>query len=101
MFQEILLNHQELIAICQELSVKRLEIFGSALREDFDKQRSDIDFFYELKGNTNLLRRYLNLKSRLEKLFERKIDLIAEKHITNPFLKSSLANSPRKLVYEA
>ena len=34
----------QLVALCQKYHVRRLDVFGSAARDDFDEQSSDIDF---------------------------------------------------------
>lgn len=41
----IIEQHREgLEAACREYGVRRLELFGSAARDDFDEERSDLDF---------------------------------------------------------
>ena len=39
---------------CRRLNVKRLEVFGSAARGDFDPEKSDIDFLVEFGKNTKV-----------------------------------------------
>jgi hypothetical protein len=36
----------EIAGLCRKHGVKRLELFGSAARGDFDPGRSDVDFFF-------------------------------------------------------
>ena len=79
----------EIIAICQRYKVIRLEAFGSAARgTDFDPVRSDVNFLVEFKP---LL---------VPGLFERKIDLIRDGTIRNPYRKASI-DEDRELVFEA
>lgn len=41
-------QHKEAIrALCREFGVKRLELFGSAATDEFDPDRSDVDFLVE------------------------------------------------------
>ena len=41
-------QHLEAIrALCREYGVARLEVFGSAATEEFDPDRSDVDFIVE------------------------------------------------------
>ncbi|MDP6042509.1 MAG: nucleotidyltransferase domain-containing protein [Candidatus Latescibacteria bacterium] len=87
--------------ICERLSIKRLEVFGSSLRDDFDTNASDIDFFYEFESAENLFERFMSLKRELEELFGRKVDLLKEAQIQNPFIKEQIANAPRKTLYAA
>ncbi|MGN6627162.1 MAG: nucleotidyltransferase family protein, partial [Tepidisphaeraceae bacterium] len=40
-------NREQIVALCKKHGVKRLELFGSAARdEDFDPKTSDVDFLY-------------------------------------------------------
>ena len=47
MIDEIALRRDELRAVCRRFHVRRLDLFGSAARGDFDPQRSDVDFLVE------------------------------------------------------
>ncbi len=45
----------ELIALCRQYDVARLEVFGSAARgTDFDPQTSDADFLVEFEPESDL-----------------------------------------------
>ncbi|MFH1861831.1 MAG: nucleotidyltransferase domain-containing protein [bacterium] len=81
---------QDIARICLDLRVKRLELVGSAAREDFQPESSDIDVLVEFDGDDKLFERYFSLKSQLEKLFGRHVDVIQEKAVKNPFVKNSL-----------
>ena len=63
---------------CHRLNVRRLEVFGSAARGDFDPEKSDIDFLVEFENfnSPKILDRYLDLAESLEALFNRKVDLV-------------------------
>ena len=80
----------QLTELCRKLSVERLDIVGSAVRNDFDFQSSDIDVLIQFEGRENLFHRYFNLKFELEKLFGRKVDVLQERAIKNPNVKESL-----------
>jgi predicted nucleotidyltransferase len=43
----IILNHEELAAFCRERGIRKLSLFGSVLRDDFDPARSDVDALAE------------------------------------------------------
>ena len=83
---------RELLAdLCRRCRVARLAVFGSALRDDFDSQSSDLDFLVEFQPLLpgTYADTYFGLKEGLEALFQRPIDLIVESAIKNPyFLKS-------------
>jgi uncharacterized protein len=44
---------QQIAGICRKQGVKRLELFGSAVREDFDPATSDLDFLVEFLDYDN------------------------------------------------
>lgn len=80
----------ELIALCRSLSVKRLSLVGSAARDDFLPESSDIDVLIEMEGDHDLFDRYFDLKFGLENIFGRKVDVIQDGAIKNPHLRMSL-----------
>lgn len=90
----------QVIELCQSLSVRRLELVGSAAREDFDPESSDIDVLIEFKGNHALFDRYFDLKYGLESIFGRKVDVIQSGAAKNPHLRASLEHD-RIAIYEA
>ena len=91
---------QRLTELCRTLSVRRLELVGSAAREDFCPETSDIDVIIEFEGNEALFDRYFELKKGLESIFNRKVDVIQTGAITNPYLRESL-DQDRIAIYEA
>ena len=42
-------RRSEIAALCRRFHVRRLDMFGSAARGDFDPARSDIDFLVEFQ----------------------------------------------------
>jgi len=83
--------------ICQELSLQYLDLIGSAAREDFSAE-SDIDVLVTFTGDENLFERFFSLKSRLEEVFKRKVDIIEERAIRNPFFEKAV-NKDRVRVF--
>ena len=75
--------------ICKELALQRLDLIGSGTRGDFD-EKSDVDVLVTFSGDEHLFDRYFELKQRLEKLFNRKVDVIEERAIKNPYFKKSI-----------
>jgi hypothetical protein len=47
MIDEIELHRGELQALCRRFHLRRLDLFGSAARGDFDPECSDFDFVVE------------------------------------------------------
>jgi len=68
----------EINQICLRYNVKKLTIFGSALSEQFNES-SDIDFLLELESAEGGIKKYMNIKFELEKLFTRPVDLVMPK----------------------
>lgn len=92
----------EVRRICRRFHVRRLEIFGSAARGDFDPMRSDVDFVVEFERDMRVkaLDAYFGLKDALETLFGRPVDLVMSGAIENPYLRRNIDQS-RETVYAA
>ena len=91
---------REIRELCQSLAVRRLDLVGSAARDDFCPESSDVDVLIEFQGNEALFDRYFELKHGLEKIFGRKVDVIQNGSIRNPYLRESIEQD-RTSVYEA
>jgi len=93
-------NYQnDINRICIKYQIKCLTVFGSALSEHFDDS-SDIDFFLELETTKGGIKRYMDIKFELEKLFSRPVDLVMPKAIKNTRLKDYMFSNTRQ-VYAA
>ena len=82
--------------ICEKYHVKSLSVFGSALTDTFDDS-SDIDLLLELDSAENGVKRYMNIKFELERLFARPVDLVMPKAIKNQRLKHYILSNTRKI----
>ena len=87
--------------LCKKHKVKFLYGFGSAITEHFDKNTSDIDLLVEIdeadpieRGDT-----LISLWDNFEFFFKRKVDMLTEASIQNPYLKKSI-DSTKILIYE-
>jgi len=86
--------------LCKQHHVERLYLFGSALSSDFNDD-SDIDLLIQF-GNVNLadyFSNYMDLKEKLEELFNRPVDLVEEQAVRNPVFRQVL-NREKKIIYE-
>ncbi len=85
--------------LCDKYHVNSLHMFGSILTNKFHKD-SDIDLLVTFKPMSlkKYADNYFDLKFSLEDLLDRRIDLIEEKVIKNPFLKKSI-DTTKQLVY--
>ena len=88
--------------LCREHRVKSLWLFGSAVREDFEAGRSDVDAIVEFEGMDYHERadRYYALRDAMAELFGRPVDLIEEDAITNPYFRAEVDRS-RVLIHAA
>lgn len=77
-----------LIRICQRNGIRRLELFGSAAREDFQPAASDLDFIvtFDDSAGRGGFKSYLDALREFEDLLGHKVDLLEADAITNPFL---------------
>lgn len=85
----ILDRQPALAALCRRTRARRLALFGSASRGDFDPLHSDLDFLvaFEELSPAAYADAYFELKQGLEGLFERPVDLLTESSLRNPYLR--------------
>ena len=87
-------NLGEVRALCEKHGVRKLTIFGSAVKGTFDPAKSDLDFAVEFEPHPDPLergRRWLELWDDLRDLFARDVDLIVSSTIENPYIVQSIA----------
>lgn len=92
----------EVRALCEKYSVKRLTLFGSAVKGTFH-EGSDVDFLVEFLPETDPIvagRSHLKFWNELEALFGRKVDLVGHGTIENPYVAASVRRDQVDL-YEA
>lgn len=92
---------ESLRALSKKYQVKTMYVFGSSVRDSFSDS-SDIDILISFKDITieAYTDNFFNLHHDLEGLFGRKVDLITESSLSNPYLIESILES-RQLVYAA
>ena len=94
MIAEILSHREELDELCRRFHVRRLDLFGSAAGDDFDAERSDLDFLVEFEPPPGCYAdAFFGLKESLEQLFGRPVDLVAAASIRNPYFRESVQGS--------
>jgi uncharacterized protein len=94
-------NLEEIGRLCRLHGVRKLELFGSILREDFDPERSDVDMLVEFEPEAaNSFANFLQLKEALEDLFARRVDLVELRAIRNRRLRHYIEQS-KSPVYAA
>jgi predicted nucleotidyltransferase len=90
----------ELIELCENHNVKELYLFGSILTDRFSA-KSDIDMLiqFSVLDLSTYFDNYMDLKEKLEFLFQRPIDLVENQSIKNPIFRKVI-DREKKLVYE-
>ena len=100
---EVAIRQAKLRELCQQFSVERLDLFGSAASDDFDPAKSDIDLvvtFGRTPADMDGASQYFGLLRSLEALFGRHVDLLEESAIQNRFMIRELSHT-RIPVYHA
>ena len=92
---------KDFILLCKSHNVKYLYAFGSSTDDRFDPIKSDIDLLVEIDSSDPLDRgeKLLSLWDMFENFFDRKVDLLTESSIHNPYLKKSI-ESTKVLIYD-
>ena len=94
-------KYREQVAIlCQRTSARQLDACGSAVRDDFDWETSDLDFLVEFDPlpPAQYADAYFTLKEGLEALFDRSVDLVTLSSLVNPYFRDRIA-AERRTVY--
>ena len=100
MIQALKKEPGNILNLCKQYHVSRLELFGSAATSDFDSDESDFDFLVEFHPLEfgEYADAYFGLLESLEDLFNRSIDLVMISAIDNPYFLESI-NQNRVLLY--
>lgn len=92
-------RRQEVAALCRKSGARRLDIFGSANRSDFDPATSDLDFLVEFDDvpPSQYAQAYFALKEGLERLFGRPVDLVTGSSLVNPYFRERVVQERRNI----
>jgi predicted nucleotidyltransferase len=98
MNRTIINNKNKINELCLKHNVKSLYLFGSAVYSD---ENEDFDFLINFKEMDfpDYADNFLGIAEVLEKLLSKKVDLITEKSLSNPYFIESV-NKSRTLLYE-
>jgi uncharacterized protein len=95
---EIITQHlDEVRALCEKYRVRRLAIFGSAVKGTFDPATSDLDFVVEFQDEVKSWHEYFDLKFALRDLFGRDVDLVEWDADLKPYFREALEQTQRDL----
>ena len=85
--------------VCEAFGVERLELFGSAATGEVE-EANDIDFIVRFADRSpGYANRYLDFAEVLEELLDRKVDLVTERSIQNPFFRRSV-DASRQIIHD-
>lgn len=99
--QSIQPHLQTVIELLKKHKIKNAFLFGSVLSDHFNDQ-SDIDLLINFLDYSNPLeigQSIWDLEDELEALTNRKIDLLTERSLKNPYFIQEL-NNTKQLIYE-
>ena len=90
-------HRTEIEDLCKRLRIRRLDIFGSATRDDFNPN-SDVDVLVQFeRDRSDKFNRYFELKENLEDILGRSVDLVIEDAIKNPYFRMCIEKSRKNL----
>jgi hypothetical protein len=87
--------------LCKTFDIRTMYVFGSVCTDNFNDY-SDIDILISFKDISieKYTDNYFELHYRLEKLFNRRIDLLTESSLSNPYFIESIEET-KQLLYAA
>jgi predicted nucleotidyltransferase len=95
----ILAKREEIAELCRKHHVRRLSVFGSAARDDFDPATSDVDVIVEFDDIP--VGEYTDnkwaLHDELVSQFNRKVDLLTWESVKNPYMLKAILRSNETL----
>lgn len=96
----LVIPEREIKAFCERWHIIKLEIFGSAARDDFN-ETSDIDLLVEFDSSYHrTLSDQIKIQTEIEEIFRRSVDLIVRKTIQNspnPYKRNSILSSAKEI----
>jgi predicted nucleotidyltransferase len=90
-------SRSELEALCHKYHVRKLSLFGSALRDDF-RVDSDLDILVEFEPNARIGLDFITLQEELSALFGRSVDLNTAGFLSRHFRQKAVDSA--QVLYE-
>jgi len=102
MIAAIAARQSDLVKLCREFHVQRLDLFGSTLNAAFNPVHSDLDFLVEFEPLSagDYATAFFGFKEALERLFGRAVDLVVASAIRDPYFLQSVEQG-KALLYAA
>lgn len=92
-------QREAIIALCLKYGVVRMDVFGSALRDDFRPGESDVDLlvdFGPMSGHDKA-HAYFDLLDELSALFGTRVDLVMTGAVRNRFIAREIEATRQEL----
>jgi hypothetical protein len=86
------LPHDEIAAYCRRNHIRRLALFGSAVRDDFTSD-SDIDVLVEFEPGTRVGLDFFRMQDELTRIIGRKVDLNTRGFLSRYFREEVLSEA--------
>ncbi len=84
-------KRDEIAELCREFGIRRLDVFGSAVGQDFDVERSDVDVLVEFgTDDVGGLRTFFAPKDGLERILCRPVDVVSARAVRNPYFRAQV-----------
>ncbi len=102
MKNDIDLKKKKLEQICKALNIAKMYVFGYFITGGYT-EKSDIDFLISVPDNMSIedyTENYFALHCQLRELFNREVDVVTERTLSNPYFIESI-NESKQLIYEA
>jgi predicted nucleotidyltransferase len=94
-------NLDQIAELCREYRVQSLAVFGSAATATANEDANDVDLICDLgEYEARVYRRFFDFADAMEGLLGKKVDLMTEEQIQNPYFRYSV-NQSRTTIYEA
>ena len=96
----ITVKDQDLLDIIRKYELSEVAVFGSVLRDDFNDE-SDLDLLIVFQnGKEKSLFDLIDLKSEIEMLVGRSVDIVEKEALKNPYRKEEILKTA-KVIYAA
>lgn len=91
-----------IVGLCRKYGVVRMDVFGSALRDDFRDGESDVDLLADFGSMDpfELLDAYFDLLDELRALLGTKVDLVMSDAIKNRYIRAEVDRT-KQVLYAA
>ncbi len=100
MVREVADHKEAIAALCRDLGVERLYLFGSGASAESMAAVHDLDFLVRFKPDSGPAHKYFSLAERLEDLFKTRVDLVEIDAIENPYFREAIEET-KVALYES